>query len=264
MATGFWTDFRRRFSRGLAAILPTILTIAVLVWLFNIVNDHIGQRIISGGKWLAGWGYSFFWNVELTNAQARVREALDTFWVDIAGFVLAIVLIYILGLFVASIIGHTVWQSIERLLMRLPLIRQIYPSVKQVTDFVLKEQQVAFQRVIALQYPRQGLWSLGLVTNTGLASLMAATGEELLTVFIPSSPTPFTGYTITVRRDEVIDLPLSIEEALRFTVSGGVIMPMTETSAEAQVRQATGRAPVGRLEELTGATQGQRTEESST
>jgi len=79
--------------------------------------------------------------------------------------------------------------------------------------------------VVAVEYPRKGIWSIGLATNPGMRTLHESTGEDLLTVFIPSSPTPVTGYTITVGRDKIIDLPMSIDEALRFTISGGVIQP---------------------------------------
>ena len=116
-------------------------------------------------------------------------------------------------------------------LVKLPGIKQIYPSVKQVTDFFFSDRQVQYSRVVIVEYPRKGIWSLGLVTNTGMRTVDESLPGELLTVFVPSSPTPVTGYTITVRRDEVIDLPISIDEALRFTISGGVIQPPSQQLA---------------------------------
>ncbi|TFH42409.1 MAG: DUF502 domain-containing protein [Lysobacterales bacterium] len=148
---------------------------------------------------------------------------------DIIGFALAIVLVYVVGRFVASFLGRTAWHSVERLLVQLPVIKQIYPSIKQVTDFlILSDTKVQFSRVVAVEYPRKGIYSMGLVTNPGMQSLRRRSDVDLLTVFIPSSPTPITGYTITVRRDEVIDLPFDIDQALRFTVSAGVILPSNE------------------------------------
>ena len=78
---------------------------------------------------------------------------------------------------------------------------------------------------MAIPYPRKGIWSLGLVTGAGFSHIGQAAKEEFLTVFIPSSPTPITGYVVHVKKGDAIDLPISIEEALRFTVSGGVIVP---------------------------------------
>ena len=221
MTTNFRTDFRRRFSGGLAAILPTVLTIALVLWLFQTIDRHIGRHINTWAKGLATW----LWNLE----KGTANEIWGQYHLNVIGFLLAIVLVYIVGLFVASFIGRTVWRSIERLLSRLPLIRQVYPSIKQVTDFlILSDGKPKFSRVVAVMYPRKGIWSVGLVTSPGMRSLQEKASVELLTIFIPSSPTPVTGYTITVRRDEVIDLPFSIDEALRFTISGGVIVPPNE------------------------------------
>ena len=221
MATSFGSDFRRSFSRGLAAILPTVLTIALIGWLIQAIDKYIGQHISSGTRWLL---------VKVVHVDAgQLATTWDTWRLDVVGFLLAIVLVYIVGRFVASILGRTAWRSLERLLIQLPVIKQIYPSIKQVTDFlILNETKVQFSRVVAVEYPRKGIWSMGLVTNPGMRTLQRLTDADLLTVFIPSSPTPVTGYTITVRREDVVDLPFDIDEALRFTVSGGVIMPQTE------------------------------------
>ena len=242
MATGFWNDFRRFFTRGLAAILPTVLTLALIIWLFNIVNTYIGQHISDGAKYLATAAWRAFWSGPADWNEAWNR--IDAYWadhyLDVVGFTLAIVLIYVVGLFVASFIGRSIWRGIELLLMRLPLIRQIYPSVKQVTDFLFSEKRLEFSRVVAVEYPRKGIWSMGLVTNSGMRSLRLATGCEMLTVFIPSTPTPVTGFTITVRRDEVVDLPWTIDEAFRLVVSGGVIMPAAELVVDAPAALVAG------------------------
>jgi len=220
VASTFWSDFRRRFSRGLATILPTVLTIALILWLFGTINEYVGKPISTGTKWLA----EKIWGASLIDA------IWDDYHLAVVGFLLAIVVVYIVGLFVASYIGRFVWRSIESLLTRLPLIRQIYPSIKQVTDFVIlnEKKKADFSRVVAVEYPRKGVWSIGFVTSGGLQTLRTALGGSILTVFVPSSPTPVTGYTVTLRRDEVIDLPLSVDEALRFTISGGVILPTAQ------------------------------------
>ena len=131
---------------------------------------------------------------------------------------------------------------VERGFFRVPVVKQVYPYVKQVTDFLLSERKVEFSRVVAVEYPRKGIWSMGLVTGPGLRTLTRSVRTDLLTVFIPSSPTPVTGYTITVRQDEVIDLPLSIDDALRFTVSGGVIVPASQELSPTEIEEARQRA----------------------
>ena len=139
-------------------------------------------------------------------------------------------LIYTIGAVLGSLIGNRLYRRGELLLRKLPLIRQIYPSVKQVTDLFLgdNDKESKFSRVVAVEYPRKGLWSVGLVTGDTMRSIANQTSSECLTVFIPSSPTPFTGYVITVPKQDTIDLQITIEEALRFTISGGVIVPKTQ------------------------------------
>ena len=243
MAKGFWTDFRRFFLRGLAAVLPTLLTVMIIVYVFRFVHRRIGIHINSGVIYL------------LAQVQGRYNEdQLAALWakhlyLQGVGFVLAIIGIYFIGRFVASFVGRSVWGMIERALTRAPVIKQIYPNIKQVTDFFFRDRKVEFSRVVAVEYPRKGIWSLGLVTGPGMRRLREALGSELLTVFVPSSPTPVTGYTITVRREEVIDLPLSIDEALRFTVSGGVVVPPAQSLPQPPEGQVTQTPLLGGAED---------------
>lgn len=278
----FTTDFRRFFLRGLAALGPTLLTIAILVWAYQFVNTYVGQPITQGLETICGWvsaqpapgfvdidndpllygtpidewnnngdrltiEYKFIHNKGLQNqpsdanlsgADARKRRhaeelrnralwdlAFRKYKLNLLGFLIAIILVYFMGYFLASFIGRTSWRAAEGLLYRIPLIRAIYPHVKQVTDFLLSERQVEFSGVVAVQYPRKGIWSLGLSTGAPIDSVQEGSADELVTVFIPSSPTPVTGYVVQVPRTDTIELSISVDEALRFTISGGVIKP---------------------------------------
>ena len=118
--------------------------------------------------------------------------------------------------------------------MRIPLVRAVNPAVKQVTDFVLSKRRDPFatSHVVAVQPHEQGIWSIGLITGPGLKSLNAAVGEDLVTVFVPSTPTAFSGYVLVVPRRNVIELPMTVEEAMRLLVSGGVITPGAEPPAQ--------------------------------
>ena len=238
MAEGFVRDFKRFFFRGLAAVLPTLLTLMVIVYVFSFVNTYIGQYINTGVLAI----------IKLFRAEANpstgagpaplnIETIWDTYfwWV---GFFLAVVAIYIFGRFVASIFGRWIWRFAERVIRTIPLIGTIYPQIKQVTDFLFSEHKIDFSRVVAVEYPRKGIWSIGFVTGTGMRILQEGSESTLLTIFIPSSPTPITGYTITVRREEVVDLGISIDDALRFTISGGVIMPPSQKLSDAKSEQA--------------------------
>ena len=270
-------DFKRFFSRGLAALAPTTLTVVVLIWAYSLIDQHLGRYITQGMVSLfAASGPPGFisedkalelaleygtpvdeWDdrgrrltVEFKiathpvlkqgvfdgNRKAAERARNVALWtvafarykLNLIGFLIAIIVVYFLGLFLASLIGRTTWRLIERLLYRTPLIRAIYPNVKQVTDFLFTDRQLQFSGVVAVQYPRKGLWSVGLVTGPPMRTIQDAAGEELVTIFIPSSPTPVTGYVITASRRDVIELTLSMDEVMRYAISAGVIKPSRE------------------------------------
>jgi uncharacterized membrane protein len=111
--------------------------------------------------------------------------------------------------------------------MNTPFLRQVYPYVKQVTDFLLtqEEQTKMFSRVVAVEYPRKGIWSVGYATGSGIRKIVEGQEKEFVTILIPTAPTPLSGFVIMVPKEDTIDLDMSIEEALRFIISAGVIAP---------------------------------------
>lgn len=137
-----------------------------------------------------------------------------------------VVLLYFLGRFVTARIGTWVVHRVEtQLLGRLPVVRNVYGSVKQVTDFLFSENEVEYRRVVAIEYPRRGIWSLGLVTGESMLEVATFAGEPCVSVLIPSSPMPVTGYTISVPRSAIVDLDLSVDQAFQFCISCGVLVP---------------------------------------
>jgi uncharacterized membrane protein len=136
-----------------------------------------------------------------------------------------VLLLYLLGKFLAAGIGRVFWNIFERGVHRLPMVRNVYDSVKQVTDFVFDDREIEYTRVVAVEYPRKGAWSLGFVTGESLADIRSVSGEPMLSLMIPSSPMSVTGYTITVAKSETIDLNLTMDQALQFVISCGVVVP---------------------------------------
>jgi uncharacterized membrane protein len=171
-----------------------------------------------------------------------VKQVWSNFWVDgwgsIAGFLIALIAVCVVGALLASVVGKTLWRMTEKFIMNTPFLRRVYPYVKQITDFFLtqEEHKKLFSRVVAVEYPRKGIWSIGFVTGLGLKKVVDNVRKEFLTILIPTSPTPFTGFVIMVPKKQTIDLDMTIEEALRFTVSGGVIAPDKEAAGAALLR----------------------------
>lgn len=226
---GFMEDFKRFFLRGLAALLPTLITLWLLVWTWNFLWEALGRHIIWGIK--KSWESLGVWGLVEHQPAGYIDRVFDVQWspwaVQLLGVGLAIILVYVIGLLVGNFIGRAAWRLAELAVMRIPLVRAIYPAVKQVTDFLLADRTSQFRssRVVAVQPHEKGIWSVGLITGSGLKPLTEKVGEEMVTVFVPSSPTAFSGYVLVVPRQSVVELPISVEDALRMLVSGGVLSP---------------------------------------
>lgn len=269
-ARTFTSDFRRFFIRGLVVLLPTVLTLWILVYAYQFVDSAIAEPI---NRWVRMGMNEMapYWQplrtqfdptgVEVEAAmalgggsdRATVLESLriakiEAWWasrwyMDIIGLLLAIVAVYMVGRLLGGYIGRKLYGRVERLIASIPLFKQVYPYVKQVVDFLFGDDKaMSFSSVVIIEYPRRGIWSIGFRTGGALRGMDMTTGE-LATVFIPSSPTPFTGYTVTLPATELIDLPITVEEALRFIISGGVLMPTqppgVDPSATAQAAPQT-------------------------
>jgi uncharacterized membrane protein len=139
---------------------------------------------------------------------------------------IAIVLLYFIGRLVTVRLGGWLVHRVETLVLgRLPVISTVYASAKQVTDFFFSERQIEYNRVVAVEYPRRGVWSIGFVTGDSMLEITAAAGAPLVTLLIPTSPMPVTGYTISVPRADILDLNMTVDQAFQFCVSCGVLIP---------------------------------------
>lgn len=278
--TGF--GIRGAFLRGIAVLLPSVLTLWIFAAAFQFFDRNIAEPINGAARTALTWASTVpgplhgrfepsdealaaaladrsaagrrSLSDDAIRAELRGREVQawwDARWYTHPfGFVVALVFVYAMGRLVGGWLGRRLFTLFERLLTATPLIRQIYPSVKQIVGFFFsdgggEQSRMKFSRVVIIEYPRPGVWSIGLLTGTAMKAIENESGEAL-TVFIPSSPTPFTGWTVTVRRSEVHELPISIDEALRYLVSGGVVVPPHQESPHREPLPPTVRpaAPV--------------------
>jgi len=159
------------------------------------------------------------------------------------GFLVAIGITCIIGFILASLIGRRLWRLIETSIARIPGVKQVYPHVQQVTDYFFGEKKITFSKVVAVQYPRMGVWSIGFVTGPAMACMKFDKSEEYATVFMPSSPTPVTGYVITARWEDMRELDITIDQALRFVISGGVLSPELIAAKALEENSSLGTLP---------------------
>jgi uncharacterized membrane protein len=255
-ARTFNSDFKRFFLRGLAILLPTVLTLWIVLEAYHFVDNAIAEPINQGvrlgmakvtplSELMQDWFDPTEVEVDARLAaappaarptgrdvvRAELRaENIGNWWaarwyMDLIGLAVAIVGVYVAGRLLGGFIGKRIYRHVERFIVSLPVFKQLYPYVKQIVDFLFgEERQVRFSRVVVVQYPREGIWSIGFLTGGGMHAIREQAGD-MVSVFIPSSPTPFTGYAITLPRRDVIDMPITVEEAVRFVVSCGVLVP---------------------------------------
>jgi uncharacterized membrane protein len=145
---------------------------------------------------------------------------------SVVSVVFVVIVMYFVGRFVSARLGRWIFHRIERdVLGRLPLISNVYASAKQVTEFVFSEkQQVEYRRVVAVQYPRKGFWMIGFVTGEAFQEVSLLAQEPCLAILVPTSPMPMTGFTVMIPRGEVLDLSITVEEAMQFVISCGVFV----------------------------------------
>jgi uncharacterized membrane protein len=287
-------SFRRAVFRGLALVLPPILTIVIFLWIFSTVQFYVLKPVTDAAREAIVW---LTWDVRdpanadenrethsadqkpvlhfndrpfvrlesgeyipesvveavraeipgkpLPNARAAFEDYVSTRYLRpvfvvplfIVGF---IVVLYLLGkLFAAGLGGFL--ESIAR---RLPVVRSVYASVKKVTDLAFVESEVEFKRVVAIEYPRPGVWTVGLVTGEGMRDIAGAAHEACVTVAVPGSPVPFTGQVVTLPKSATHELNLTIDEALQFFISCGVVVPARELREKPAPREPGVKSPV--------------------
>jgi len=151
-------------------------------------------------------------------------------WFDyLCASLLGLSLVVLLGFLARNFLGRKLVALLEWFVTRVPIVRSIYPHAKQVVDFFFDNKKpIEFETVAVIEYPRRGLWTIVFVTGSGLKSVQEHTGQRMVTVYVPSSPMPMTGYTMVVSTDQVVQIDISVEEAMKFVVSGGVLAPAEE------------------------------------
>jgi uncharacterized membrane protein len=224
--------FRNYFLRGLAVLLPTMLTIWILAWGYGLirwnVSVHINRGIVRAQTWVWAQKHPGISDDAIEKYRSDLDERFAKgFAGSIVGLLIAAVVTVLVGALLAGVVGRAVWRVIEASIANTPVVRRVYPYVKQVTDFMLplEDQKSMFSKVVAVEYPRQGCWSVGFVTGSGLRQISQHERQEFLTVLVSTSPTPITGPVVVVPKEETISLDMTIEEAVRFVVSAGVVAP---------------------------------------
>jgi uncharacterized membrane protein len=144
------------------------------------------------------------------------------------GVVIIVLVIFITGIVAANFLGKRVVNIWDALINRIPIVRSIYNAVKQIMNTLISSDGHSFRKVLLVEYPRKGLWSIAFQTGKGCEEIKAELGgDELVTLFIPTTPNPTSGFLMMAKRSEVIEMDMPVKQALKFVISLGVVQPGT-------------------------------------
>lgn len=141
------------------------------------------------------------------------------------GLVFAVLIVMVTGVLVTNLLGRKLVELWETLLSRIPLVRAIYNAVKQIMTTMFSQSEDSFKNVLLVEFPRPGMWSIGFQTSSGFDLAVDKTGSDMLTVYIPTTPNPTSGYLIIVPRKDTTKLNVSVDQALKMVISLGVVSP---------------------------------------
>ena len=150
------------------------------------------------------------------------------------GLIVFIFVLIAVGALTRIFLGRYLVHVSEKILNRMPVVRSIYSAIKQIAETVLKRQSEAFRQVVLFEYPRRGSWAIGFLTGTTKGEVQSLTDDDVVNVFLPTTPNPTSGYLLFIPRRELVPLAMTVEEGIKMIISGGIVTPPDRRPAEQQ------------------------------
>jgi len=210
--------WRASFLTGLAVLLPAVITLAVVKWLFGTIASITDLLL-------------FFLPKTLTHEDMG-RGPMFWYW-SLAAFALAVVLVSVVGFLARYYIGKRLIAWLDQTMLRLPLLNKIYGAIKQVNEAFTSGKKTAFKTVVLVEFPREGMYSLGFLTSEQRDEVQMKTKEKVVSVFVPTTPNPTSGFLVLVPEDKVTKLDMSVADGIKYIISLGSIWPEYQTDAKA-------------------------------
>ena len=196
------SSIRRWLLAGLLVLVPLTITLAVLNWIVSTLDQTL--QILPGA-----------WH----------PDKLLGFHIPGFGVVLTLVIVLLMGAVASNFFGKRLVQWGNSLLSRIPIVRSIYSSVKQVSDTLFSENGNAFRKALLVQWPREGVWTIGFLTGLPGGDVVNHLPGDYLSVYVPTTPNPTGGYFVMLKKSDCIELQMSVDEALTYVISMGVVAP---------------------------------------
>ena len=186
---GMKTQLKKSFFTGLLVVIPISVTIYILVFLIGVLNNLLPFSFLPYGT----------------------------------GLVLTIILVTLIGFMTTNILGKRLIDVGERFISSIPLVKNVYTSVKQISDAMLTAKGKSFRRVVLIEYPRKGIYTLAFVTGISRGEVQDKTQGNVINLFVPTTPNPTSGFYLMVPEVDVINLDMSVEDAFKLLISGGMV-----------------------------------------
>jgi uncharacterized membrane protein len=192
------------------------LPVAVTLWVLNLIVGTLDQTL-------------------LLLPQSLRPQALLGFSIPGLGVLMALLLLVLTGMLTANVLGQRMLDLWHLMLTRIPVVKSIYSSVKQVSDTLLSESGQAFRQALLVQFPHQGAWTVAFQTGTPAGQVAEHLDGDYVSVYVPTTPNPTSGYFIIVRKEDTRELGMSVDEALKYVISMGVVAPEAKAAVSAPV-----------------------------
>lgn len=196
------SSIRRWLLAGLLVLVPLAITLAVLNWIVGLLDQTL---LILPGAWHP--------------------DRVLGFHLPGFGVLLTLGIVLLMGAIASNFLGRRLLMFGNALLRRIPIVRSIYSSVKQVSDTLFSENGNAFRKALLVQWPREGVWTIGFLTGVPGGDVVNHLPANYLSVYIPTTPNPTGGYFVMLKKAECIELKMSVDEALTYVISMGVVVP---------------------------------------
>ncbi|MBF2057066.1 MAG: DUF502 domain-containing protein [Cyanobacterium sp. T60_A2020_053] len=202
---------KQNLKNDLIAGLLVVIPLATTIWLSYVI---------------ANWAIKFLTKIpKQINPFDGLNPLLTNFLNFVVGLTVPLAFILLIGLMARNIVGRWLLDVGERILQAIPLAGAVYKTLKQILETLFQDSQTKFRRVVVIEYPREGLWTMGFVTGKVSTVIQGSFEQPMLSVFVPTTPNPTSGWYVIVPEDGVTNVDLSIEDAFRVLISGGIVNP---------------------------------------
>ena len=215
MKDSLFARFQANFWAGLAIVLPAVISVAVLAWLFGTIANVTDTLLIFLPRWLTH--------------RDQGNGPMYWYW-SLVALSLAVCLIAVVGRLARNYFGKQLIAWVDSALLRVPLLNKIYGATKQVNEAFSSADKTAFRTVVLVEFPRPGAFSIGFITSEQLPGFDFKHKQKMVCVFVPATPNPTSGFLVLVPEDKVTKLEMSVPDGIKYVISLGSIVPEFTTS----------------------------------